>query len=131
MSSRLGLLLAPLLAAGCATLPGPAPLRACAEWFQALDARVNAAGVRDVQEARIPGYPYLRVNRLLQAYREDAARDAAALQALLDRMQALDLAARRHEGANNGAVVAPERARECGARLRAADLADAHRRARR
>ncbi|MEX2197605.1 MAG: hypothetical protein WD886_02250 [Burkholderiales bacterium] len=112
-----------LLAAACATLePARAPdLRACAEFFAQLDARVDEAGVRDAQAARVRGFAYLRVSRLLASYRdEDAPRSLAR------RMQALDLEARRHELANLGASDAPlERARDCGDRLREADLADA------
>jgi hypothetical protein len=130
MTSRFAILLAPLLAAACATLESTPQARECTEWFRELDAQVDAARVRDAQEARIPGYPYLRVNRLLASFREHAGRDERALQALVERMQALDLAARGHEIANLGAAVALERARECGSRLRAADLADARRRAR-
>ena len=130
MMARFAILLAPLLAAACATLETAPQARECTEWFRALDAQVDAARVRDAQEARIPGYPYLRVSRLLASFRETAARDAGALQALVERMQALDLAARGHEIANLEAAVPLERARECGARLRAADFADARLRAR-
>jgi hypothetical protein len=130
---RLTMLLASLLAAACATLQtapsahlgaADAALRECAEWFGELDAKIDAAGVRDVQEARVAGHPYVRVNRLLASFREHAARDEAALHALVDRMQALDVAARGHEISNLGAAARLERARECGARLRTADLAD-------
>ncbi|MDH4174724.1 MAG: hypothetical protein OEZ09_14980 [Betaproteobacteria bacterium] len=133
MMRRWTALLAPLLATACATLDtapsahldSAAPgLRECAEWFRDLDARVDAAGVRDAQESRIPGFPYVRVSRLLASFRESAMRDEGALQALADRMQALDLAARAHESANLGGGSPLERARECGARLQAADLAD-------
>jgi hypothetical protein len=135
---RLAALLAPLLAAACATLE-TAPsahldsavpeLRACAAWFRDLDARVDIAGVRDAQEMRLPGFPYLRVDRLLASFRGEAASDEAVLRALVERMRALDLAARRYEVANlpPGSPEAPptlERARECGARLRDADVAD-------
>jgi hypothetical protein len=130
MSARWTALVAPLLAAACATLETAPQARECTEWFRALDAQVDAARVRDTQEARIPGYPYLRVNRLLASFREYAARDEGVLQALVERMQALDLAARGHEIANLDAAVPLERARECGTRLRAADLADARLRAR-
>ncbi|MDH3320230.1 MAG: hypothetical protein OEO84_11150 [Betaproteobacteria bacterium] len=138
MMLRWTAVLAPLLAAACASLEtapsahlesAAAGLRECAEWFRDLDAKVDAAGVRDAQESRIAGYPYVRVNRLLASFREYAARDEGALQALADRMQALDLAARGHEIANLGAGSPLERARECGSRLRAADLADTRSRA--
>ncbi|MEO8716711.1 MAG: hypothetical protein ABI423_00665 [Burkholderiales bacterium] len=137
--ARLAALLLPLLAAACASLDtapsahvesAAAELRACAEWFRDLDAKVDAAGVRDAQESRIAGYPYVRVNRLLASFREDAARDEGALQALVDRMQALDLAARGYERANLAADLPLERARACGSRLRSADLADPRHRSR-
>lgn len=133
MMRRLAALLAPLLAAACATLEtdpsahlgSAAPeLRDCAAWFRELDARVDAAGVRDAQAARLPGFPYLRVNRLLASFRDEAAADEPALHALVDRMQDLDQEARRHEVANLPPQARPslERVRECGTRLREADL---------
>jgi hypothetical protein len=138
MMRRWAALLTPLLAAACATLDtapsarieSAAPaLRECAEWFRDLDEKVDAAGVRDAQDARIAGYPYLRVSRLLASFRQSAERDEGALQALVDRMQALDLAARGFEITNLAAGSLLERARDCGSRLRAADLADARSRA--
>jgi len=95
--------------AGCATLERPfsdhlesaaIPMRDCATWFAALDAAVDGAGVRDAQEARIRGFPYLRVDRSLSALRERAASDAAAMHALALRLAALDYAARKAEIAN-------------------------------
>jgi hypothetical protein len=94
------------LACGCATLDAPfsghlesaAPqVRECAEWFRMLDARVDAAGVRDAQDARVAGFPYLRVSRLLASLRPAAGADDAALRALAERMLALDSEARRYE----------------------------------
>lgn len=131
--------LAALLAAGCAsldTVPSahleasvPA-LRECAQWYRDVDARVTAAGVGDAQEARVPGFPYVRVNRLLASYRGEALADERVLRALVDRMQALDQAARRFELANLlPATVAP-RAGDCAALMGAADLADPRARAR-
>jgi hypothetical protein len=141
MTRRLAVLLVPLLAAGCAlqgTVPsahldaGAPELRDCAAWFSDLDARVDAAGVRDAQEARLPGFPYLRVNRLLASFRDAAGADESVLHALVDRMQELDFEARRHEIANLPPGPRPplERARECSARLRQADLAEPRLRAR-
>ncbi|MGH8686856.1 MAG: hypothetical protein ACREVQ_04025 [Burkholderiales bacterium] len=130
-------LAAALAVAGCATLepsarlesPVPA-LRDCAAWFRDLDARIDAAGVRDGQAARITGYPYLRASRFLASFREAAQRDDAARVALIARMQALDLQARRAEIGNLGDPPEElERARECGTRLASADLADAGARA--
>ncbi|MGA1315868.1 MAG: hypothetical protein ACO3YN_02930 [Rubrivivax sp.] len=39
----------------------------CARQWQARDAAVRAAGTRDAQETVIPGFPYLRLDRLGQA----------------------------------------------------------------
>ena len=95
--------------AGCATLERPfsdhlesaaVPVRDCAAWFAALDAAVDGAGVRDAQEARIRGFPYLRVDRSLSALRERAASDVAATHALALRLAALDYSARKAEIAN-------------------------------
>jgi hypothetical protein len=130
--------LAALLAAGCATPEAPfrshlqsaAPLvRECADWFRALDERVAAAGVADAQDTRVRGFPYLRANRLLAALRPVAAANPQALQALADRMLALDLAARRYEIMNLPAGKLPERAalertQQCGRLLRELDLAN-------
>ena len=74
MSARWSVLAAPLLAAACATPPTAPPSSECAQWFRALDDQVDAAQVRDVQEARVPGHPYVRVNRLLASYRGAALR---------------------------------------------------------
>ena len=94
------------LAAGCATLEAPfrahlasgvPQVRECAGWYRLLDERVAAAGARDAQDARVPGFPYLRVSRLLAALRPIALSNEHALHALTDRMLALDLEARRYE----------------------------------
>ncbi|MGQ0510849.1 MAG: hypothetical protein ACT4P9_09560 [Betaproteobacteria bacterium] len=134
---RLALAVGALLAAGCATVEhspsghlgsGEQALRDCAAFYRDLDERIDAAGVRDAQDARLPGFPYLRASRLLSSYRDEAAQDAGVLRALVARMAALDLAARRRELANlpgGGPAGALERAVACGATLRAADLADA------
>ena len=126
------------LAAGCATLDAPfrdhlaseaTQVRECADWYRLLDERVDLARVRDAQDARVPGFPYLRVSRLLAALRPMAASNEYALQALADRMLALDLDARRYEIMNLPAdlVARPrealERTRQCGALLRELDMA--------
>ena len=136
--AALGAGLCALLAAGCATLEAPfrdhlgsegTQLRACADWYRALDERVAAAGRRDAQDARVPGFPYLRVSRLLASLRPVAAANEYALQALADRMLALDLEARRHEILSLPAGQLPEtrlalqRTQECGRLLRDTDMA--------
>ena len=133
-------------AAGCATVQDPFPanlqspseqVRRCAEWFQSLDAEVDAAGVRDAQYARVPGFPYLRVDRISASLRGRAAANEPALQRFADRLLDLDLESRRHEIANlprRGFDALPEAAefgragalhytRACGRLLRDLDLA--------
>lgn len=146
MSRHAGILLsvlAALVATGCAT-PGFTPsahlgsenprLRECAEWYRDLDARVDAARVRDAQDARVAGFPYLRVNRLLASFRNEAAASEPMLLELIERMHGLDIDARRHEAANLPLAVPGsrdrlgermdiQRAAACGAMLRDADLA--------
>jgi hypothetical protein len=126
------------LVSGCASLDAPfsrhlespgGEVRECAEWFRTLDERVAAAGVRDAQEVRIPGFPYLRANRLLAALRPLAQTNQYALQGLADRMLALDLEARRYEILNLPAgqagepLGALERTQQCGKLLREIDMA--------
>lgn len=135
------LLLAVVLAlTGCASLQqapsqhlssSDASLRECAEWYRTLDARAQKAKVRDVQEARLSGFPYLRVNRHLASYRGIAAQDEDRLKVLVARMQSLDLTARQAEIANAMPVYDQaqvdedmERTRRCADSMRTADLAD-------
>ena len=134
-----------LVLAGCASVDplravrlssGP-QLRACIEWYEALDAAVEAAGVRDVQAARVEGFPYLRVDRFAASLSEPARAGESAFHALVDRMLALDLEARTIEIANlpiqnlraaweglgEPEVAASVRqTRECGRHLRTSDL---------
>jgi hypothetical protein len=122
---RLAVLPAVLLAAACATLDRAPAQRECVEWFQDLDARVAAAGARDAQAAPVPGFPYLRASRFLASFRDAARGDEAIARGLVDRMQSLDLEARRVEIANLGAEPGVlDKARACGERLKSADLAD-------
>ncbi len=144
--------LAAALAAGCATVQAPfdehlasdaAPVRDCAQWYARLDAEIDSAGVRDVEETRIAGFPYLRVNRPLAALRDRAMRSQAAGEAFIDRLAALDLGARRFEIANlpraslarlpgmegQTREAAWTRTRDCGRLLRELDLAHPARRA--
>jgi hypothetical protein len=126
-----------LLAAGCATVADrPASHSQCQEWFTALDERVDAAGVRDAQYTRVPGFPYLRVDRLLASLRERAAQRPDTLVTFAQRLRALDYDARRHEIDNlpDGALHGTRsevmhRTQDCGMQLVAADLQSEKRRA--
>ena len=131
---------AALLAAGCATggsgplaphLESGAPeVRECAQWYQALDAEIDAAGVRDAQAARVAGFPHLRVDRTLAGLRDRAAKSESALRAYAERLAELDLEARVHEIQNLPTLPSAaartqsvRRTQDCGRRLLAADLA--------
>ncbi|HEX5613435.1 MAG TPA: hypothetical protein VFX67_12325 [Burkholderiales bacterium] len=136
--------------AGCATvasplrehLESPAPsVRACGSWYAALDQAIDAAAVRDAQEARIAGFPYLRANRLLSALKERAADSESAVQALAVRLAALDHAARIAEIGNlpeadvaglpelvvsGSRAEALSRTRDCARLLKEIDMAKPH-----
>jgi hypothetical protein len=108
----LGLALA-LFAAGCAQMPTPplppasvAATSPCQAWFQALDAQVARAGVRDAGTAPVKDHAYLRVDRFtaslvdrLPAWREPQS-PPAAWTLWVARMLELDRQARQHELAN-------------------------------
>jgi hypothetical protein len=130
---------ATLLAAGCATfedqlashLQSPS-LRECAQWFVALDERIDAAGVRDAQYSRVAGFPYLRVDRPLASLRDRAAESPGTIATFAQRLRGLDYDARRHEIDNLSPEALPgaradvlHRTQECGTQLVAADLASA------
>jgi 8-oxo-dGTP pyrophosphatase MutT (NUDIX family) len=131
---------AAFLAAGCATgdgrlaphlESGPDEVRECAQWYRAIDAEIDGAGVRDAQYTRVPGFPHLRVDRTLASLKGRAAESEPALRALGERLAELDAESRRHEIRNLPALTGDarahvlRRARDCGRRLREADLASA------
>jgi len=94
--------------AGCAALERPLDahlasevfgVRECAQWFETLDQAIDAARVRDVQDTRVEGFPYLRVNRLLASMRAQAM-TSFEQRAYVERLRALDIEARGFEIAN-------------------------------
>lgn len=95
-----------ILAAGCTTIeaplkseldsPSPA-LRLCANWFEQLDATIDHAGVRDAGAYRIPGFPYLRVDRFSASFRHQAKDNPQAFDAWVTRLKELDTRAREYE----------------------------------
>jgi hypothetical protein len=147
--ARLTLAALAMLAAGCAsvapdgllrTYDATPALRDCARWYAEEDARVEAAAVRDAQDARVPGFPHLRTNRLLASWREEATANERKLEAMVERMHTLDIQARRREAANlpvrvpgvrdhMAERIVMQRASACGLLMREADLADAQARA--
>lgn len=102
----LALLAAALAAAACTTLAPlpPTPLAGdeCTRWFAQLDAAVDAAGVRDAQDERVPGFAFVRVDRLAVASRE-----TLPLPQWLARVASLDEQARAAEVANLPAASFP------------------------
>jgi len=77
-----------------------ASLEVCREAYRRLDERVEDAGVGDAQAARIPGFPYLRIDRFLAA---DAIRPDASdvdFGVWVAHLRDRDLEARRFEVAN-------------------------------
>lgn len=106
MNRALALLACALSAGACTTLaPLPAtPLASadCSRWFAQLDAAVDAAGVRDAQDERVPGFAFVRVDRLAMATRE-----TMPLPQWLDRAALLDRQARDAETANLPATSFP------------------------
>ncbi len=88
-----------LLLVGCgvhdakpSSLPPAASVSACRGQLDTLDRQVDRAGVRDVDSVAIPGFPFLRINRLLASFSTESLAPAARQQWL----QAL--AAREAEG---------------------------------
>jgi hypothetical protein len=78
----------------------------CTAWFQAFDAQVASAGVRDAGTAPVGGHVYLRVDRFtaslvdrLPAWEEPQSAPAAH-RLWVTRMLELDRQARQHEWAN-------------------------------
>jgi 8-oxo-dGTP pyrophosphatase MutT (NUDIX family) len=130
---------AALLVAGCATgsgelaphlRSGASEVRECAAWYQALDSEIDAAGVRNAQDARIAGFPHLRISRFLAGLRARAAENDRTLRAYAERLAELDQEARRHEIQNLPTLPtqaartnALRRVRDCGRIMRDADLA--------
>ncbi|TLF53109.1 hypothetical protein FEI13_03150 [Halomonas urmiana] len=108
---RLGGLVLFGLLAGCAAGPdwrsdvvGHDPLDArCLERLAAFDAVVSDAGVTDAGAARVAGFPYLRVDRLLASF-DDELDTPAAFADWVTRMRELDGEARAIEAANLPAV---------------------------
>jgi hypothetical protein len=94
--------------AGCAGTGSPSPyvgwfkgFDTCRAEYEALDARVAAAGVGDPAYYRIPGYPFLRTDRLLAsyAYEVKGLDDTAGW---IRRMREFDQEAREFEYGNLG-----------------------------
>jgi hypothetical protein len=121
------------LLVGCAALHYPTPpapgaseeVARCRALLERVDEAVSSAGVGDAQSVRIPGLPYLRIDRLL-AHGIDVSPHGPEFDAWVDRLRHLDRRARRAEFANLGdaAPVSEAEVESCAGRLRRHDLGD-------
>lgn len=133
-----------LVLSGCAVVtepPVPDDIVACERWLERLDEQVDLHAVRDGGATRLPGWRFLRVDRLLASHRDEAGASEAAWTAWGRRMVALDEVARTAETRNlpsaamaslevGDAQAAMERVRTCApglwARLSADPVAREH-----
>lgn len=93
--------------AGAPSGPAGSPEATCVAWAARLDEAVSRAGVGDAEAARIPGQPFLRVDRIGQALRPAAVPGTPGWTAWLARAAALDAAGRRAEITNLPASAFP------------------------
>lgn len=135
--------------AACSTIQAPrAPeagaasssaLASCAQWLDELDATIDRAHVGDAGAQRIPGFPYLRVDRFTASFRDQAGSSSKAFAAWTARLKALDAQARAYEIGNLPAQSIPLagfgdqtavhlRTQFCAESLAAADLSNPARR---
>ena len=140
-----GPLLALVLAAGCVTVEAPLrdtrgspslAIEACAQWFKQLDDTIDRAGARDAGAYRVPGFPYLRVDRFAASFRDEIKDNEPAFNAWVGLLKTLDADARDYElqnlprgsfpilDATDKAAAKTETA-ACAARLASEDLASA------
>jgi hypothetical protein len=128
-------LLALSLLAGCASLDpyGAAPIAAhlnrsdaigdCARLFRNADKTVDAAGVRDAMAPRVPGFPYLRVDRFSAGLAPQLVTPEQH-SAWRERLAALDQQARELElrnAAPRGTAVHNQALIDCRERLQQVD----------
>ena len=73
----------------------------CRAKYEAMDARIDAAGVRDGSYYRVPGFPYFRTDRFALSYRDEVSGldDTAGW---MRRMREFDQEAREFEYRNLG-----------------------------
>ena len=121
-----------------AAKPPQADQAGCRDAFTRLDRAVKSAGVRDIQNIRIPGFPYYRVNRFLASFAGELS-DGEAANEWLERLIRLGNQGRRAEMANLHQHAFPDlpaafaskdllaELKRCAAHLMKQDLADAKR----
>lgn len=102
-----------LFLTGCGTLPRPTPPlvnyiqdpdSVCINDYTKLDSYVAGHGIADVQDRRIPGFPYLRMNRFLASFSDRPMTDVEE-ELWVKQLAQLDLGGRQVE---LGAIPLPE-----------------------
>lgn len=123
------------LAACTAPADKPSPFRGwfkgydtCREQYAQIDARVDAAGVRNAEFWRVPGYPYLRTDRMLASFRHEV-NGLEDVSEWVRRMRELDQESRDYEYKNLGmseidAINQRDRFLNCGRVLATIELQD-------
>jgi hypothetical protein len=69
----------------------------CSDWLRRLDTVVDEAGVRDGRAHRVPGYRFLRADRFLASFGNEAADKPALFEAWVARLAQLDAESRAIE----------------------------------
>lgn len=100
----------------------------CRDEYAAMDARVAAAGVGDAAYYRVPGFPYLRTDRILASFRNEI-HGVNQVGGWIRRMREFDQEAREYEYINLGmsikeAAIQRFRFLNCGRALAGMELDD-------
>lgn len=100
----------------------------CRQQYEDMDARVDAAGVREASSWRVPGFPYLRTDRTLASFRSQV-KGLNDVSEFTRRMRELDQEARDVEYVNLGMTdfehaTQRDRFLNCGRILAAIELED-------
>lgn len=106
--ARAALLGVSVLLAACTQSSKPSPFTGfnkdywnCRAQYAEMDARIDAAGVRHAQFYRVPGYPYLRTDRLLATFGPQVS-GLEDVSEWVRRMRELDQESRDYEYKNFG-----------------------------
>jgi hypothetical protein len=102
--------------------------RTCRAEYAAVDARIDAAGVRDAGTYRVPGYPYLRTDRTLASFAHEV-KSLDEIGGWIRHMRETDQEAREFEYINLGmnrqeAAIQRDRFLNCGRILASVEFLD-------
>ena len=111
-----------LPAAACSHMADPGFVdSSCHDLLARVDLRIEDQGVGDGQDAKIEGFPYLRVSRLLASFHDDALDDTAFAE-WVSRLRKRDREARQVELQNLGAANIIQIVDDCAQTLLEQDL---------